>query len=665
MSLVDLSELANRESERVEWKLNVADPSKAVRTIVAFANDYSNLGGGYIVCGAEEIVDKAGFQAVNYIGMTSDRCKEIEGIVLSHCREHVDPEIVPVVDEIETEDEGRRILVFIIAATGQAHSYRSDKNNPSTYYIRIGRETREAKNGLLRELLVKKGNLEAWDRRGIASSEVDDLDLIALREHLQGMGLWDSHKPVEDYLSDTKQLSPFVPPLTVTDGLQDVRHPRNFAMLLFSNNPTRYITSAYCVYSVYPGVDRSESESQRVDITGDIVGQARKLLGLIDVESFTAFDKEAPNPNQQKYPMRALQEAIVNAVVHRDYEINQPVRVTVFADRVEVYSPGSLPRAIDKDKFQKGHATPYWRNQSLAYFFSKLQLAQAEGQGIPTIIRTMEEMGSPHPVFELGEESVTVVLPAHPRHKLLRQIRNIENEVILGKYEDALSGIDEVLVGDSLNYRAIEMLCEVANLQGRPDYMYERIDKYDLDIERLNPATRIMIAETLLVVDRGNETMQSEAKRILKMASMERLEEKELKRVAIALRKMGKDEEAVNIIDTGMKQLPGAQMSAALYDIRAKAKIDLAKRCMETARNRKLSPVMKGRAWDECRRWLSSAENDLGKALETVDNSYDREYIEKDVEFLKHLQDIAKKPPARYAKKRNGRGSGYKSGRAN
>ena len=62
MNHIDLSELSQRESERVEWKENVTDIQDVVKTAVAFANDYSNLGGGYIVCGAKETKDEYGFQ---------------------------------------------------------------------------------------------------------------------------------------------------------------------------------------------------------------------------------------------------------------------------------------------------------------------------------------------------------------------------------------------------------------------------------------------------------------------------------------------------------------------------------------------------------------------------------------------------------------------------
>jgi predicted HTH transcriptional regulator len=70
---VDLLELAKRESATVEWKENVADVSNVISTMVAFANIFLNLGGGYIVCGAKEIKDAFGFQSVEYVGLTAPR----------------------------------------------------------------------------------------------------------------------------------------------------------------------------------------------------------------------------------------------------------------------------------------------------------------------------------------------------------------------------------------------------------------------------------------------------------------------------------------------------------------------------------------------------------------------------------------------------------------
>ena len=434
---IDLKELSVRESERVEWKENVANISDVVETIVAFANDISNLGGGYVVCGAKEGRDEAGFQKLYLTGLASSRLKEIEWKTLSECREKVDPPIIPITEEIAIAEKDLRILVFIVPATGHAHNYRSSGKDASTYYIRIGRETREARNALLHELLLRKQVIEPWDRRMNREAKIEDFDLVILRDYLQQLGLWDSRKPVEDYFSDKEPLSSFVPPLTGKEKMTDVLRPRNFALLLFGKNPTRFFPGAWSIFSTYPGEDRSAPMAQRIQITGTVVEQAKQLLRLLETEaSTTVFDKTARRPNQVKYPLRALQEAVINALVHRDYESDQPARITVFSNRIEFYSIGGLPRIISPEKFKAGQASPYWRNQTLAYFFNKLKLAQGEGQGIATIFRTMAEEGCPAPIFEIGEEYLTCILLAHPRYMLFHERKSKAGAGKRGKGEN-------------------------------------------------------------------------------------------------------------------------------------------------------------------------------------------------------------------------------------
>lgn len=201
MENIDLTELYLRESERVEWKENVADIDDVVKTAAAFANDYSNLGGGYIVCGAKETLDEHGFQKLEEIGLTSGRLKEIEGKVLAELREKVSPPIVALTEEMPLEN-GKRILIFTIPATKHAHSYRASGKHSSTYYIRIGRETREARNGLLLELLSMKSDIVPWDKRINSKASLNDIDLLALREYLKEMGFKNSNKEIESYLSE-------------------------------------------------------------------------------------------------------------------------------------------------------------------------------------------------------------------------------------------------------------------------------------------------------------------------------------------------------------------------------------------------------------------------------------------------------------------------------
>jgi len=417
---IDLKELAKRESEKVEWKEHGDDPAvikSITRTITAFANDIANMGGGYVVCGARETKDEYGFQKVVYTGLKSDQLKKIESTVLQHCREYISPSLAPLVQELENPgDPSTRILIFIVFADRQAHSYRDGEK--SAYYVRTGRDTREARNGILMQLLESKGQAEPFDRRPNPNTDEKDMDALLFRDSMAEMNLIQPSKPLEDYYSDTEQIAEFVPPLFARKSIDGGFCIRNFALFMFGkkNSVTINFPDAYTNISIYDGTDRSGQTAARYSLTGSIIEQAKKAINLLNTQIYTAFDKTDEKPNQEKYPQRAIQEALINAVVHRDYEIADPIRVTVFSDRIEIRSPGTLHWGIDREKFMAGRASPKWRNQSFAYLFNKLQLAQAEGQGIPTIIRTMKEEGCPAPIFEIEAESVTCILPAHPRH---------------------------------------------------------------------------------------------------------------------------------------------------------------------------------------------------------------------------------------------------------
>jgi ATP-dependent DNA helicase RecG len=412
---VDLEELARRESEQTEWKENVADIDDVVASLAAFANDLQNLGGGYVVCGAKEEKDAQGFPRLVRAGLTANRLKEVENVVLSRCRDRVSPPITPLVEELPTDDPARRILVFIQPATGSAHTFRRGHDG-AKHFVRISRSTIEARNGTLRDLLVRKGAMEPWDRRPCNSATVNDLDLLGLRDALQRTGVFTPERGVEPYLVEGVQITPFVPPLCIAEPLTGVLRPRNYAILLFGREPQRFVPGAFAIYSAYPGQDRTNPAARRFEIAGTLLDQARRLQELLDAEAVTLFDKtNRKAPNAEKYPPRALQEAMVNALAHRDYELVDPSRFTSYADRIEFVSPGSLPFGITVEDLRARSVTPRWRNQSLAWFLSRLQLAQAEGQGIQTIRSTMKAVGCPPPRFSATAVSVSCVLRAHPR----------------------------------------------------------------------------------------------------------------------------------------------------------------------------------------------------------------------------------------------------------
>ena len=641
MDAIDLEVLSVRESEQIEWKENVADIDNVVSTLSAFANDLANLGGGYVICGAAERKDENGFPLLIRTGLTAQRLKEVEGQVLTRCRDRVYPSITPLVQELVIEGSANRILVFIQPATGVAHTFRTDE--AAKHYVRISRETREARNGVLRSLLVRKGALEPWDRRQCEGATVNDLDLLALRDTLQRMKVFSSITGIEPYLSDENQLSAFVPPLLKREPLTNVLRPRNFAIILFGRDPQRFIPGSYSLFSIYPGRDKSDVYAERHDLPGTIIEQARRLAELLDVQSYTAFDKSNTHtPNALKYPRRALYEAMGNALSHRDYEQSDPTRVTVFENRIEVLSPGSLPLGVDPDAFKSGQAGPRWRNQALAWFFNRLQIAQAEGQGIPTILRTMHEEGNPPPVLETTEVSVTCILPAHPRHALLREFRDIEQALSLGKLGVAQAGVLRILETDHLNHRALQLFGEVQMALHDPELVADVLNSPEMRLERLPPAVLLQLSEALDLRDRNDNRFRDLSTRLLKFAAQGRLEERELRRICVGLIKNREWQAVIDLIDSSFKGREELKANASISQLVGDAYLGLAKRCSFTATRPGLATATRDRIWKDFDLYITKAEAELVNAQGVSEDPGLNKVIRRN---LVYLQELKRKKP--------------------
>jgi ATP-dependent DNA helicase RecG len=645
---IDLKELLVRESAQVEWKENVADTDDVAETLSAFANDWANLGGGYVVCGAREEKDEHGFPRVKIVGLTANRIKEVEGRVLAACRDRVAPSIAPMVQELSTEHADLRVLVLIMPATRTAHMFRRS-DHPAKHFVRISRETREARNGVLRELLVRKGVAEEWDRRGCASATVNDLDLIAFRDALQRMGVFNPDRGLDEYISETKSLSPFVPPLCVREPLTGILRPRNFAVLLFGRNVQSHIAGAYALFSVYPGTDRSEPHAERNELPGTLVEQARRLIELLDVQSYVAFDKtDRVAPNAVKYPPQALHEAMINALAHRDYEIVDPARITVFSDRIEILSPGSLPSGVSPEELRQGRASAKWRNQTLAWFLNRLQLAQAEGQGIPTILRSMREEGCPPPTFEMNESRVICVLPAHPRHALAREHRAIEEAISLGQFERAQKAVSELLTQDAMNFRSVQLFAEVQRAIGDPKPVRTFLREHESNLHSLPAPALTQLADVLTLAPNPPKEDLALARSLYLDASRGRFAEREIGQVALGLSRSGDDSAALHFIDVQLSEYPDLKENPWVLRIRGNVLIGLAKQCTQTGKNRSLSPQTKARAWDDCRRFIKIAEHDLRHAISLTSDAALIDGIQKNLDFIEQLKEIATPPRQRF-----------------
>jgi hypothetical protein len=189
----------------------------------------------------------------------------------------------------------------------------------------------------------------------------------------------------------------------------------------------------------------------------------------------------------------------------------------------------------------------------------------------------------------------------------------------------------------------LSLLAQISIAQKRPEKVGEYVRKIGITPDNLPTPTAFQIAEALR--ESAIPVDQSLAKLWLTVVSKRRLEVDEVKRVAMAMRKLGKDEDAVQLITRFISAHSSPVLiPAVLYDLRARAKIDLSKKCMTTGREATTPASLRARAWEQCRQYLDEAEGDIIKALAGEPNDREQEYYQKDLEFVRQLQAQARKP---------------------
>ena len=121
----------------------------------------------------------------------------------------------------------------------------------------------------------------------------------------------------------------------------------------------------------------------------------------------------------EKIPEAAFREAIANALIHRAWDVESQIKVSMFDDRIEIISPGGLPSGITKDEYLSGKLSVL-RNRNLANVFYRLGFVEIFGTGI-TRIKQLYEEGLKKPYFEVSENTIKIVLPLFERNLNLKE----------------------------------------------------------------------------------------------------------------------------------------------------------------------------------------------------------------------------------------------------
>ncbi|MDE0456382.1 MAG: putative DNA binding domain-containing protein [Chromatiales bacterium] len=513
INLDDLLQCRGVESERVEFKASW-DPDttgpQVLRTICAFANDYHNLNGGYIVIGVAEADGRAMLPPA---GLSAAQVEAAQQWIRGNCN-RLDPPYPPI---LSPETVGDRLVLVVWAPASEMRPHRApDASRGSRrYWIRLGSETVDAeqRGDLIRGLIQRTARVP-WDDRRTSDARVEDIREAKVREYLRDIrsGLLDEPNAREVYRR-----------MRITARVNDHEVPKNAGLLFFSNDSVNWFRGAK-IEVVQFAADRAGDVQEERTFGGGLVDQLRDCLNYL--ENFSTYHLQKQRERSQvrgwvSYPLPALRETLVNAVYHRGYDVDQPepTKVYLYPNRVEVISyPGPVPgiEARHLVPNTQPRAVPA-RNRRIGEFLKELGLAEGRLTGLPRVFRAMEANGSPTPRFEFDEQRTffQATLPAHPEYGALSALRDAAHLRTLGEHEEAFRRIESTWMSNQASaILAAEMIRAYAERQE-----LERAEEVLDTFEANGPEHAVPhVANTLVdvLIDAGGESETRKALQLLR-----------------------------------------------------------------------------------------------------------------------------------------------------
>ena len=447
MNKTELREIIiNGEDSGVEFKRDTEDNRALAKELVAFAN----LQGGRVLLGVEKnrtVFGLTRFDPGTGTGDTPRSYGRLEEWIMQACRDKIRPEIIPYFEVIRDVEPGLDVAVVEIERGWSAHQVWHDQHR--TYYIRVGSLSREASPEELERLFQQRGAFRL-EIRPVSGSSIDDLDPRRLSEYFarvrsqpipseEPSAEWRERAEAESRRKDESRWREIFElrlrewreeqrrvweSLLVNTELLDSgeRHPATVAgLLLFGKNPKRYLPQSGIDAAAYDGPEKDYAARERTSLRGPMVvlrGSDATTVETGVVEQAVEFVRRnttvsaklvngARREERWDYPDEAVREAVVNALVHRDYLLSgTDIELSVYSNRLEIISPGRLPNGITPERMRIGCRAA--RNQLLKDSMRDYGYLEHMGMGVPRkILKSMRESNGTEPdLIEDGERFI-------------------------------------------------------------------------------------------------------------------------------------------------------------------------------------------------------------------------------------------------------------------
>ena len=390
---IRLGEHSGCERKQVEFagdELRRPKQDDLADEIAAFAN----ARGGALLCG---VADDG-----RVPGMTRPQLAALDSLIVEVATYAIKPPVA--VRTYRRELDGKALLVAEIPEGESLH------DSPGGSFVRVGTSKRRMASEECLRLAQQRGQtrFRSYDEQTVPDTGFRTLSETLWKPLLSAEGAADPAAALEKLA------------LLARDQAGTLR-ATVAGILLCTAAPEQRFPAAQVTATFYRGRDRASGQMDAQAIIGPLDRQVAAAVAFVARNMRVDARKEPGRADLPQYSMRAVFEAVVNAVVHRDYSARgSAIRLSMFEDRLEIQSPGSLPNNLTIESMARRQAT---RNEVLASMLGRMRVGgirggeerqyfmERRGDGVPIILRETRELCGQHPEYRLidGAEALLVI----------------------------------------------------------------------------------------------------------------------------------------------------------------------------------------------------------------------------------------------------------------
>jgi len=403
------------ESSTVEWKRELPQNEQIVKTVIAFCNH----NGGKVVVGVADSGEIVGVP----VGEIQKAMEFLDQAIYDAAH----PTIIP---RIYAQRFGEQSVLIIEVSSGMSKPYfRKSEGLDGGTFIRLGRSTMRATPDIIEEL--------RWQSNGINFETLpnyrgtkEDIDLEAVQYFLD-------HRKNQAHAECNESILRAYSLLVLEHSKC---YATNAALLLFGKKPQFFLTEAMIICTHFQGIAGREAIAS-VDCDGTLFNQFKQAYSFITSRLYKSFKIRGPKREERlEIPEVAIREALLNAIIHRNYHIKGPTKVSIYDNRVEIFNPGSFVGPFDPNNLKTGITC--LRNPIICKVFREAGYVEKLGTGLIAIFDSYEERNLAHPYILEGENFVKIVLP---REALTKVKKDELNRLFASFSEISLNDIQKIL----------------------------------------------------------------------------------------------------------------------------------------------------------------------------------------------------------------------------